>query len=342
MFPEERDADVFPLRERLRFRDSFGHALLDVRARSAPFRRLAKGPWALFIAIAVHWQSNAEAWPSQAALARFSGWSTRAIRDHTDALEHAGFLRVRRERRGDGAERIFYAPGLVTLAALAAFVDRFPRERGAWLHRPPRDDVAAPVISAALPEATAAAPPEAIAEELTDQDPEEPCSCGLAVAAAPTRATLPATEEQQATIADEDREAARVALSERIRRKHPGRAAPRWFDAGELAMVAACASALDGDRDAKLRGVLDAIAGAFAVSRDGPPTVRFIWGKLDHFLDHVERGRRRRLAVERDARRRSASDGPALAKTNTPIPAPPPAQIAADLDHIFGTSWRTS
>ena len=70
--------DIFPLRERLRFRDRFGLALLELRSRSAPFRELEKGPWALFIAIAVHWQCNEEAWPSQDTLARFSGWSTRA------------------------------------------------------------------------------------------------------------------------------------------------------------------------------------------------------------------------------------------------------------------------
>jgi hypothetical protein len=127
--PGEPQADVFPLRERLRFRDNFGLALLDVRARSAPFQRLTKGPWALFIAIAVHWQSNAEAWPSQETLARFSGWSTRAVRDQANVLECGGFIRIRRQRRVDGSERIFYAPGLVTLAALAEFVERFPRER---------------------------------------------------------------------------------------------------------------------------------------------------------------------------------------------------------------------
>jgi hypothetical protein len=38
----------------------------------------------------------------------------------------------------------------------------------------------------------------------------------------------------------------------------------------------------------------DAIAGAFIASKDGAPTARFIWEKLDHSFDRVERGRRRR------------------------------------------------
>jgi hypothetical protein len=45
--PEERDDDVFPIRERIRLRDNFGLALLELRARNAEFQRLSKGPWAL-------------------------------------------------------------------------------------------------------------------------------------------------------------------------------------------------------------------------------------------------------------------------------------------------------
>ena len=99
--PEERDDDVFPIRERIRLRDNFGLALLELRARNAEFQRLSKGPWALFIGIAVHWQGNAEAWPSQDTLSRFSGWSTRAVRDQADSLERAGFI-CRRERMAAG------------------------------------------------------------------------------------------------------------------------------------------------------------------------------------------------------------------------------------------------
>ena len=44
-------------------------------------------------------------------------------------LQCGGFIRARRERRADGSERIFYAPGLVTLAALAEFVEHYHLER---------------------------------------------------------------------------------------------------------------------------------------------------------------------------------------------------------------------
>lgn len=144
---------------------------MDLRARGRPFLKLAKGPWALFIAIAVHWQSNAEAWPSQEALARFSGWSSRAVRDHADTLERGGFIRLRRERCRDGSMRIFYAPGLVTLAELAAFVDRFPRDRLR------KEAPATMSLVAAQPEEASDSPPEAIAEEPSELNLIEPSSC---------------------------------------------------------------------------------------------------------------------------------------------------------------------
>jgi hypothetical protein len=334
--PGEPDVDVFPLRERLRFRDNFGLGLRDVRQRPA-FAALAKGPWALFIAIAVHWQGNAEAWPSQETLARFSGWSSRAVRDQALTLERGGFVRLRRERRGDGSERIFYAPGPVTLLELAAFVERFPRERAKTLQPEAPAQVAGPLTPTPPPEAASAAPPEGASMELRDQDQKEPSSCE-APSAAP-----PIAEEQQGDVPSaEDTEVARVALGERMRRKHPTRPSPRWFDAGELAMVAACSAAIEGDREAKLAAHREALTGAFAASKDGPPTVRFTWGTLEHFLDHVERGRRLLRAEELERRHRQRAASPAPRVQRAPAPAIPLEQMQADLARLFGPSWKPS
>jgi hypothetical protein len=334
----DQDDDVFPMRERIRLRDSFGLALLELRARNAEFQNLGKGPWALFIGIAVHWQGNAEAWPSQDTLSRFSGWSTRAVRDQADSLERRGFIRVRRERRADGSERIFYAPGLVTLAALASFVERFPRER-AKVRRPeaPLTRIAE-LTRTHPPENHAGTPPETLSGELRDQDQIKPSSCDARRAGAPNDGR----EEQAAQVTEDDRDAARMALGERMTRKYPTRPAPRYFDAGDIALVAACASAIQGDKDARVRALSDAIAGAFAASKDGPPTVRFIWGKLEHFLDHVERGRRGRLAEERRERLRGFHDGGSQAPSPQPVadaPAVSQAQMKADLERLFGPGF---
>jgi Helix-turn-helix domain len=335
--PGERDDDAFPIRERLRFRDNLGLGLRDVRVRPA-FAALAKGPWALFIAIAVHWQGNAEAWPSQETLARFSGWSSRAVRDQADTLERGGFIRLRRERRGDGSERIFYAPGLVTLLELAAFVERFPRERAKPLPREPIH--AAPEMpppAPTPPEGPSGSPPEGPSMELRDQDQIKPSSCEARQASALTGAE----EQQRIEVGAEDREVARRALEERMQRKHPTRPAPRWFDAGELALVVACSSAIEGNDETKVQAHREAIVGAFLVSKDGPPTVRFIWGKLDHFLDHVERGRRK-LRAERASKLRS--DREVIAATRvigTSAPAISHEQMTADIERLFGPGWRT-
>src|SRR5579859_3822215 len=132
--PGTRQGDPFPLRERIRFRDNLGLALRDVRQRPA-FAALERGPWLAFIAIACYWQANAEAWPSQETIATFSGYSARAVRVYVAVLEQLGIVRLRRERRPNGSERIYYAPGRITLIELGAFVDRFPRG-GATRPRP--------------------------------------------------------------------------------------------------------------------------------------------------------------------------------------------------------------
>jgi hypothetical protein len=232
----------------------------------------------------------------------------------------------------------------VSTSGLAEFVERFPRDRAKPL-RPPEERRApvsppAPPTETHPPEAAAATPPEGASMEHRDQDQIEPSSCET-TAPEPGRAHA-ATEEQQGEVTKDDQEVARRALAERMERKHPNRPAPRWFDARELVMVAACSAAVWGDADLKMQAQRDAIAGAFAASKDGPPTVRYIWGKLDHFFDHLDRGRRRRLADERQARfraQREAAPAPRLARL--PAPTLPREQMDADLKRIFGASWRT-
>jgi hypothetical protein len=305
--------DGFPMRERLRFRDSLGLGLLHMRRRPA-FAMLPRGHWQVFTAIACYWQSNAEAWPSQETIASFAGYTSRAVRDYVHALERGGIVRLRRERRPDGSERLYYAPGLVTLRELAAFAERYPRA-------PTKAPTSHP------PEAVSGIPPEASSGELRDQDQIEPSSCETVAKAPP--------EEEETGGPKDDEEVARRALAERMAKKHPMRPPPRLYEAGEVAMVAACAAMLEGDAETKMAAQRDAIAGAFHVSKDGPPTVRFIWGKLDHFLDHVERGKGRRLARERAAE--------PIARENAGPPTPMPDEVRTELDKLFGgPGWRAT
>jgi hypothetical protein len=73
-------------------------------------------------------------------------------------------------------------------------------------------------------------------------------------------------------------------------------------------MVALTSRAVAGDRDAKFRAQCDAITGAFESSKDGPPTVSYIWNNVGHFLEHEERGRSlRNRDQDRDDRRSATS-----------------------------------
>jgi hypothetical protein len=302
----EPDNDVFPFQDRVRLRDNFGFVLQELRKRGSAFRALAKGPWSVFIAIATHFQLHAEAWPGQETIAQFSGCSTRAVRLHVATLERCGFLTLRRSRRADGGGRIFYRPGPVLRRALATFGEDYPKDRPKVLQAlaaVPLSDVP----TSNHPPAGTAGP---LAERLSmepDQNQKEPSFCEDARAAAET----PFEQEEQAIVTREDREVARWALRERMKRKHPRQPPPRWFDRSDVDMVARCSAAVEGDRAAKEQALREAIAGAFCASKEGPPTARFIWEKLEHFFEHVERGRRklRNEVLAEGHSRRTREDG---------------------------------
>jgi hypothetical protein len=270
------------------------------REHRPEIRALERGPWALLQAIAPHWQGRTEAFPGQDRLALLTGYDVRSVRHFTDTLEGAGLVRLRRERRPDGSERIHYAPGPALIAAAEAFRGRYPE------CAKPLSDVPMPIARQAHPpETLSGRPAEAVSGELSDlEDRREPSSSCA-------RSTAPANEEQAAgEISEIDRDVARAALAEHRRRRFPDRSAT-LFDAKDVATVAACSSAIGGDGEAKLRAQLDALEGAFVASK-GAPTVRYVWGSLDYFFGHELRGRLcREQAAQERARRASA--GPALA-----------------------------
>src|SRR5258708_29302721 len=107
------------------FRGRLGITLSDLR-HSMVFAALPRPTWHAFVAIACHWHAGVEAWPSQATIARVSGYSLRAVRDAVAELELRGVLQLRRRRDEYGFERIDYAPGPATFAALPTLGRRVP------------------------------------------------------------------------------------------------------------------------------------------------------------------------------------------------------------------------
>jgi hypothetical protein len=78
----------------------------------------------------------------------------------------------------------------------------------------------------------------------------------------------------------------RIALADCFRLLHPA-AAPRRCDDADVDRVALCAASIAGDAPIKLQALRDSLAGARHASRrsnGSPPTVRYIWGRIEHFL----------------------------------------------------------
>lgn len=133
-----------------------------------------------------------------------------------------------------------------------------------------------------------------------------------------------------------EREIAEGALAELRRRRHPSSAAPRWFDSVAIELVARCAREWGGDVAGARLAMQDAISGAWLASKDRPPTVKFIWGTVDHFLDHAHRGQTRRRAIERAERLVTPT-----AKREPKVTIATPDQIAAELARLFGAPEAT-
>ena len=132
---------------------------------------------------------------------------------------------------------------------------------------------------------------------------------------------------------EENREIARAALGVLFGIASGGR-----FREDDIAMVAACAHAAGGNRDAKLQTLRDAIEGARRVSKR-PPTVRFVFGTTGHFLAHSERGRHQRFGNGKPEPARRTPDRSASAPSPERLTV---EQMRADMIKLFGPGYAES
>jgi hypothetical protein len=313
----------------------------ELRTHDARVASLPSAAWALYLALMVHIARHTEAWPSLATLVRYTGWSERTVRRASDTLTALGLIVTRRTRRPDGSERIYYAYGPASLEAFRRLAERMPRDR----HTGPgpakaRSTDEPDAVMSHPPATVAATPPATVAAELSDLKlRSEPFFCGDAetpASPAPAADELPppaALEEQFcAVITGDDRAVAREALTERATRRCPGREPPRWWDREVLELVASRVAQTPGTREDQLTAQRMALAGAWLVSRDQAPTVRFIWGTQEHFLAHVERGRRRAESDAREVARRDAGASAPSVRRAVRVGPVTPSFVAADLD----------
>jgi len=328
---------------------SLGPLLCALR-RLDPFRELSRGPWLAFVAIACHWTGERESGPSQTTVARFSGYSPRAVRDAVRELERLGLVEVLRPRGSTrGSERTDYVPGPAVLALLPDIAGQPPsltaiaatRSLPERMAGGPTALVATVAASRALPSlaATTADDHRHGLPLLLKKNKKDSSSSMRATGESPTRAGEPEDPVAQAAdVTDVDRDVARIALTDCFRLLHPA-AVPRTCDDADVDRVAMCAASIDGDAQVKLQALRDSLAGARRASRrtnGSPPTVRYIWGRIEHFLNHAERGRRLRTVADRQICI-PVDTGP-----STPQAGPSREQMDADMTRLFGPTWRAS
>jgi len=212
----------------------------------------------------------------------------------------------------DGTARLHYEPGPALLAAVEQFDARYSDERPKPVEAAPngRTEVrrlrAKPLASAGgqrhqqPPEVVSGGGAAAISGELPD--PRDQKNTSFCLATEPEARASNAEPSLQTS--EVDRDVAREALGILRERRFGHRVG--LFDTKVVAMVAACVSTIDGDRETKLRAQVDAIEHAFGVSR-GTPTPTFVWGNIDHFLDHETQGRSARVEHERAQARQAGA-----------------------------------
>ncbi len=309
---------------------------------ASAIQQLPKGPWALFIGMCcpLAGQRGGSGRARSPSPASAGGRPARCgIRPRCSSAA-ASFACAESDGLTLGAD-LPHAPGLVTLAALAEFVERFPRERAKTLRERRRRDRRPQSVRP--PEAIAAAPPAECSPWNWRRSRSDQTFFLRNERAERNRIR----RERRTTIRGyEGLRGYRLACARRACETEASlRPAPRWFDRcwRTRDQVSACSAALArAIAETKLLAHCDAIAGACSWSRrKRPPTVRFIWQKLDHFFDHVDRGRRRRLAEERAAQLRARKAEPAPQPIRLQSPAIPCDRMDADLERLFGPGWRT-
>ncbi|HEY3820257.1 MAG TPA: hypothetical protein VGL81_23995 [Polyangiaceae bacterium] len=314
-----------------------GLVLRELR-KQASFAELPRGPWLAFMAIACHWQADTEGCPGQATIVKFSGYSLRAVRDAVGELERRQLVLVRRRRDPRGFERTEYAPGPATLAALGALDGCLPA-----------NGMAAAAGAGGSPPTAAIASGSAASTAATSRSHRQEWPSLVEKNKKKKLLLLEGVEGEPAgqpsetpSIAEADRAAARVVLAECFQLQHPHFTPPRLLDEADVERVAFCAAAIDGDPPSKLQALRDSLAGAARASRrsnGSPPTVRYIWGRLEHFLRHAERGRSLRSMAERQTCLPMAPQAPGVAPA-APHVGPSRSQMEADLAKLFGSTWR--
>lgn len=315
-----------------------------LRDASLAMLNLSPIAWSLLVALYHYLWGATEAYPTQAKLVTWMGWSLRTVRDMTRELETADVIVVERRKRPRplGGFKLYYKPGPALLEALltleARTVLRAKRLASPQQYKvpkiclrepiacgterpahaaPPADDLSPSPISSIFSSPAEVVAPSAESDEQevlkVGGRAERPIGIERAEAPPVLIAEAPPPVAAAVVITDEDLELARELLAHHAQRRHPN-AALRVVWSGEvLALVAGRVSELVGTREEKCAAGLAAVESAFKTSKDRAPTLGYIFRRQEHFLEHVRRGledkaREERRQAAQTARKRAEEE----------------------------------
>lgn len=315
----------FTLEMRRRLSAAFPAALKHLRAHGCGTLKL--GAWGVLIAILGPMGGGIgqhESWLGQVTQGARAGCSDRTVRRHVPKLLAGGFLRQRREPRGQAAgrrhDKLFYRPGPVLLAALETFVG------GRAKHLHPVDRSPDNLTDRSPDKVTTEPEKPRILELLASDTPPPHVAAALAaeLVAAPAAPDSVHVVEEEVFKGGGGENLAREVLATRYTRAFPAMRAPA-ADPAELLQVLACLRLVpEANRELAIR---DALEGAWLSNRSPrAPSVRFIFGSPDYFASHVEVGRLARERAAAAARRRALPV--ALVDDAQPVLTPEETQAA--------------
>jgi hypothetical protein len=227
----------------------------------------------------------------------------------------------------EGHEHIDYWPGATMLEGVREFLRRYPT--GELDGAPRAKTIAQPRVTPP-PSTIVGGPPSTIVQE--PEKLKDLNFLGRTREAAPVAVELPEEEEVATQRIAQESAVARESLVAHYARKDPSLPRPRVFDARDVALVAARVALLPGDLFEQVQANVDAIDGAWSVSK-GAPSIGFVWGEQEHFVTHWKNGRARRLAAER-----AREEKPRASKQSELALAPElatPADVAAAMASLY-------
>lgn len=313
----EGDGTTDPRRLASRLCDSY--ALATMREFYPPAMAVGLVGWALFVMVAVRLRRYPEVRIAQSVLARVNHVTVRTVRTHMRKLLELGLLNeVSRFRGADGKTHITYALGETTLAGLAQYDARYPRD---W-DRPARTPglcYATPRPEAAFgsPEQPCTADLRSASELSSDQENLSSSHSGLPGGDPPDDSRTPeAAHEEEFLVADhaaEDSESAkahevvagcyRATCPEVVLVSAPGTPA-------EIATVRRALRERGGDVEL----LICAYQGACLISK-GDPSIDFVFANTRHLTAHIQRWRHEEARVR--ARQAAATHAAAIPARRT-------------------------